>query len=111
MGVWRSSMLFCVLSALTPLNPDKATAVTIVRRALGSADACFKAQNTGLEGETIVTNVLRRRQQVEKNDRIGYSVMSEQYKDMVLVGIIGPGQGDLSGAAKCHFRCCYAPDN
>jgi chaperonin GroEL len=54
-----------------------------------------------MEGAVIVADV-RRRQQTEKNDRIGYNVMSEQYQDMVLAGIIDPAKvtcGALENAA------------
>jgi chaperonin GroEL len=49
------------------------------------------ARNAGQDGAVIVANV-RRRQQTEKNDRIGYNVMSEQYEDMMLAGIIDPAK-------------------
>ena len=56
------------------------------------AQAGYFALNTaGLEGAVIVANV-RRQQQVEKNNRIRYNVMSAQYQDMVLAGIIDPAK-------------------
>jgi chaperonin GroEL len=78
----------CTLSGLTTQHPDEATAVTILRRALEEPLRVI-AQNAGMEGAVIVANV-RRRQQAENNDRIGYNVMSEQYEDMVVAGIVDP---------------------
>ncbi|MBI1879657.1 MAG: chaperonin GroEL, partial [Chloroflexi bacterium] len=90
----------CALDGLTTPDPDEATAVNIVRRALEEPLRLI-ACNAGLEGAVIVANV-RRQQQVEKNDRIGYNVMSEQYQDMVLAGITDPAtvtRGALENAA------------
>ncbi len=78
----------CALDGLTPQDPDEATAVNIVRQALEEPLRLI-AHNAGLDGAVIVANV-RRQQQTEKNDRIGYNVMSGQYQDMVLAGIIDP---------------------
>ena len=80
----------CALDKVISQSPDEATAVAIVRRALEEPIRAL-AHNTGLEGAVIIANV-RRRQQVENNDRIGYNVMSEQYEDMVLAGIIDPAK-------------------
>jgi chaperonin GroEL len=80
----------CALAGLITQNPDEATAVNIVRRALEEPLRLI-ARNAGLEGAVIVANV-RCRQQAERNDRIGYNVMSEQYQDMVQVGIIDPAK-------------------
>lgn len=67
-------------------NPDEATAVAIVRRAL-EAPMRSLADNAGLAGAVIVANV-RRQQQAENNCRLGYNVLSEQVEDMMLAGII-----------------------
>jgi len=80
----------CALDKVISQSPDEATAVAIVRRALEEPIRAL-AHNAGLEGAVIIANV-RRRQQVENNDRIGYNVMSEQYEDMVLAGIIDPAK-------------------
>ncbi|HXV99504.1 MAG TPA: chaperonin GroEL, partial [Anaerolineae bacterium] len=80
----------CALAGLTTQDPDEATAVNIVRRALEEPLRLI-ARNAGLEGAVIVANV-RRRQRAQKNDRIGYNVMSEQYQDMVRAGIIDPAK-------------------
>jgi chaperonin GroEL len=90
----------CALDGMITQDPDEATAVNIVRRALEEPMRAI-AGNAGLEGGVIVANV-RRRQQAEKNDRIGYNVMSGQYQDMVLAGIIDPAKvtrGALENAA------------
>ncbi len=90
----------CALGGLTTQHPDEATAAAIVRRALEEPLRVI-AQNAGMDGAVIVANV-RRRQQAENNDRIGYNVMSEQYEDMILAGIIDPAKvtcGALESAA------------
>jgi chaperonin GroEL len=80
----------CALERLTSQNPDEATAVNIVRRALEEPLRLI-AHNAGLEGAVIVANV-RCRQHAEQNKRIGYNVVSEQYQDMVLAGIVDPAK-------------------
>jgi chaperonin GroEL len=90
----------CALSGLTTQHPDEATAVAILRRALEEPMRVI-AQNAGMEGAVIVANV-RRRQQAENNIRIGYNVMTKQYEDMVLAGVIDPAKvtcGALESAA------------
>jgi chaperonin GroEL len=81
-------------------DPDEAVAVAIVRRALEEPMRII-AHNAGLEGAVIVANV-RRQQQAETNDCIGYNVMSDQYEDMMAAGIIDPARvtcGALENAA------------
>lgn len=78
------------LVGVTSQEPDEATAVTIVRRALEEPMRGI-ANNAGMEGAVIV-NKVRRHQQAKKNDCIGYNVMSEQYEDMMLAGIIDPAK-------------------
>jgi chaperonin GroEL len=78
----------CALAGLTTHSPDEATAVNIVRRALEEPLRLI-ARNAGLEGAVIIANV-RCQQHSQKNDRIGYNVMSGQYQDMVLAGIVDP---------------------
>jgi chaperonin GroEL len=88
------------LDRVTTQYPDEATAVSLVRRALEEPMRAI-ARNADLEGGVVVANV-RRQQQAEKNDRIGYNVMSGQYQDMVLAGIIDPAKvtrGALENAA------------
>ncbi len=75
-------------------DPDEATAVAIVRRALEEPMRVI-ARNAGLEGAVIVANV-RRQQQAENNDCIGYNVMSDRYEDMMLAGIIDPARATCS---------------
>jgi chaperonin GroEL len=90
----------CALNGLKIQRPDEATAVVILRRALEEPLRVL-AQNAGMEGAVIVANV-RRRQQAANNGRIGYNVVSEQYEDMVLAGIVDPVKvtcGALESAA------------
>ena len=88
------------LAELTTQGPDEATAVAIVRRALEEPMRAL-ARNAGMDGAVVVANV-RRRQQAGNNCRIGYNLMSEQYEDMMLAGIIDPAKvtcGALESAA------------
>jgi chaperonin GroEL len=78
------------LERVTTQDPDEAAAVKFVRRALEEPMRGI-ASNAGLEGAVIVDKV-RRQQQAKKNDCIGYNVMSEQYEDMMLAGIIDPAK-------------------
>jgi chaperonin GroEL len=78
------------LERVTSQDPDEATAVNIVRRALEEPMRGI-ANNAGMEG-AVVVNKVRRYQQAKKNDCIGYNVMSEQYEDMMLAGIIDPAK-------------------
>ncbi len=74
------------LDGLITQDPDEATGVAIVRRALEEPLRII-ARNAGLDGAVVATNV-RRRQQAVNNDCIGYNVMSGQYEDMMAAGII-----------------------
>jgi chaperonin GroEL len=78
------------LRRVTSQDSDETTAINIVRRALEEPMRGI-ANNAGMEGAVIVDEV-RRHQQAEKNDCIGYNVMSEQYEDMILAGIIDPAK-------------------
>jgi chaperonin GroEL (HSP60 family) len=68
--------------------------LAIVRRALEEPMRII-ARNAGLEGVVIVANV-RRQQQAENNNCIGYNVMSDRYEDMMLAGIIDPARATCS---------------
>jgi chaperonin GroEL len=90
----------CALDRVIAQDPDEATGVNIVRRVLAEPLQII-ANNAGLAGAVVLANV-RRQQQAEKNNRIGYNVMSAQYQDMVLAGIIDPVKvirGALENAA------------
>jgi chaperonin GroEL len=59
------------------------------------------AQNAGQNGDVIIQNV-RRAQQEQNSERIGYNVMTGEYVDMVKAGIIDPAKvtrGALENAA------------
>jgi chaperonin GroEL len=88
------------LDTVTVTDPDEATAVKMVRRALEEPMRGI-ARNAGLDGAVIVEDV-RRRQKADKSDRIGYDVMTDEYTDMVEAGIIDPAKvtrGALENAA------------
>jgi chaperonin GroEL len=79
---------------------DEATAVNMLRRALEEPMRGI-ARNAGMDGAVVVQEV-RRQQQSEKNNRLGYDVMSNGYQDMVSAGIIDPAKvtrGALENAA------------
>ena len=70
------------------LSGDQAVAVNILRRAL-EEPARQIAENAGVEGAVVVSQV-RRRQQAENNIGIGFEVVSEEYKDLLASGVIDP---------------------
>jgi chaperonin GroEL len=99
-GVALLNAISALAKLTTQATDEEATAVAIVSRALEEPMRTL-ACNAGLDGAVIVANV-RRRQLAEKNDRIGYNVMSEQYEDMVQAGIMDPAKvicGALESAA------------
>ena len=79
---------------------DQATGVKILRSAL-EAPMRKIAENAGKNGDVIIQNV--RAAQKEQNDpNIGYDVLTEQYVNMLKVGIIDPAKvtrGALENAA------------
>jgi chaperonin GroEL len=88
------------LDKVTPGDPDEATAVKMVRRALEEPMRGI-ARNAGLDGAVVVDEV-RRHQKAEQNVHIGYNVMLDKYQDMVETGIIDPAKvtrGALENAA------------
>ena len=79
---------------------DEQTGINVVRRALEEPMRGIM-RNAGLDGSVVVQEV-RRKHESEKNERIGYDIMSEQYLDMVKAGIIDPAKvtkGALANAA------------
>ena len=79
---------------------DETTGVNILRAAL-EAPMRKISENAGKNGDVIIQNV-RRAQTEQKNDRIGYDVLSGDYVDMVKAGIIDPAKvtrGALENAA------------
>ena len=77
-----------VLDDIKPENPDEATAINILYRALEEPMRMI-AENAGKDGSVVVENV-RRLQERKGNKRIGYDVIGEEYVDMVDAGIIDP---------------------
>ena len=79
---------------------DERTGIAIVRRALEEPMRGIM-RNAGLDGSVVLQEV-KRRQESEKNNKIGYDIMSDQYVDMVKAGIIDPAKvtrGALANAA------------
>ncbi|UCC89125.1 MAG: chaperonin GroEL [Anaerolineales bacterium] len=95
--------LLNVISALDKVETeyaDEATAVNMLRRALEEPMRGI-ARNAGMDGAVVVQEV-RRRQTEKKSTRLGYDVMSGEYRDMVKAGIIDPAKvtrGALENAA------------
>jgi chaperonin GroEL len=80
--------------------PDEQTGVNIVRTAL-LAPMHKIAANAGQDGAVIIDSV-RRMQKDEKNDKIGYDVITGKFTDMIKAGIIDPAKvtrGALENAA------------
>jgi chaperonin GroEL len=88
------------LDNVTSNVADEQTGIRIVRRALQEPMRGI-VRNAGMDGSVVVQEV-RRRQQDQKNDRVGYDIMNEEYTDMVKAGIIDPAKvtrGALANAA------------
>jgi chaperonin GroEL len=69
---------------------DEQTGVNILKRALEEPMRGI-VQNAGMDGAVVVQNV-RRFQEEQKNDKIGYDVIANDYGDMVQKGIIDPAK-------------------
>ena len=89
-----------VLKKVKMSYPDEQTGVNILRVALEMPIRKI-AENAGEDGAVILDTV-RRAQKEQKNDRIGYEVLSGKLKDMIEIGITDPAKvtkGALSNAA------------
>ena len=81
-------------------NADAQLGVKIVRNAL-EVPMRKIAENAGQDGSVVVENV-RQRQAKDKNNQIGYNVLTEEYVNMVEGGVIDPAKvtrGALENAA------------
>jgi chaperonin GroEL len=79
---------------------DEQIGVQIVRRAM-EVPMRKIAENAGRDGSVVVENV-RQLQKKQKDLNIGYNVLTDQYEDMVKVGVIDPAKvtrGALENAA------------
>lgn len=79
---------------------DEQIGVNVVRKAL-DVPMRLIAENAGKDGSVIVENV-RRAQVDQKNDKIGYNVITNEYGDMIKGGVIDPAKvtrGALENAA------------
>jgi chaperonin GroEL len=94
--------LLNALPALDDVNleGDRGTGVGILRRAL-EAPMRKIAENAGQNGDVIIQNV-RRAQAENKDNNIGYDVLTNTYTNMIKAGIIDPAKvtrGALENAA------------
>ncbi|GAB1420617.1 chaperonin GroEL [Anaerolineales bacterium] len=78
------------LEGMTLDNDDENTGIAIVRRAL-EVPMRKIAANAGEDGAVIIENV-RRAQRETGNHRIGYNVMTGEYRDMIEAGIPDPAK-------------------
>jgi chaperonin GroEL len=81
-------------------DEDANIGVNIVRKALESPMAGI-VENAGKDGAVVIETV-RRKHIDEKNKRIGFDVLEEEYVDMIEAGIIDPAKvtkGALENAA------------
>jgi chaperonin GroEL len=69
---------------------DVKTGVNILRRALEEPLRGI-AGNAGMDG-AVVIEMVRRAQAEQKNENVGYDVLSEKYVDMIAAGIIDPAK-------------------
>ncbi len=84
------------LDALKGDNDDEQTGINIVQKAL-SVPMRKIAENAGKDGSVIVANVQR-----EKDSKVGYNVLTDEYVDMIAAGVIDPAKvtrGALENAA------------
>lgn len=95
-----------LINAIEALNDvkmedeDGKIGVNIVRKALEVPLRKISA-NAGKDGSVILEGV-RRAQKEQKNQRLGFNVISEEYVDMVADGVIDPAKvtrGALENAA------------
>jgi chaperonin GroEL len=89
-----------VLDGLKMESVDAQIGVKIVHDALEIPMRKI-AENAGKDGSVVVENV-RQKQAAEKNNKIGYNVLTEEYVDMVEGGVIDPAKvtrGALENAA------------
>ena len=88
------------LDSLKADSEDEAVGIKIVRRALEMPMRKI-SENAGKDGSVIVENV-RAAQKTQKNDRIGYDVIRDEYVDMIKAGLGDPAKvtrGALDNAA------------
>jgi chaperonin GroEL len=71
-------------------NDDINTGVNVVRRAL-EVPMRRLIENAGLEGAVILDRV-RRLQKSDKNPRMGYNVLTDEFVDMITAGIPDPAK-------------------
>ena len=84
------------LEGLSGDNDDEQTGINIVEKAL-TVPMHKIAENAGKDGAVIVANVQR-----EEDSKIGYNVLTEEYVDMIVAGVIDPAKvtrGALENAA------------
>jgi len=72
------------------LEGDANTGVKIVRHALEEPMRRL-AENAGMDGQVVIENV-RRAQADKKNKNLGFNVMTGEYTDMLLAGILDPAK-------------------
>jgi len=95
--------LINAVEALDDVKMDQEDAqigVNIVRKALTEPMKKI-VENAGKDGSVVVENV-RQRQAAESNKHIGFNVLTEEYGDMVELGVIDPAKvtrGALENAA------------
>ena len=89
-----------VLKDITLDQEDAQICVNIVRNAL-TIPMKKIVENAGKDGSVVVENV-RQRQADQKNKHLGFNVLTEEYGDMVKLGVIDPAKvtrGALENAA------------
>ncbi|MDM8528470.1 chaperonin GroEL [Anaerolineales bacterium HSG24] len=89
-----------VLDNVTSDTPDIKTGISIVKRSLEGPIRGIMS-NAGLDGSVIIQEV-RRQQDAQDNDSIGFNIITSEYTDMVKAGVIDPAKvtrGALSNAS------------
>ncbi|KAA3643837.1 MAG: chaperonin GroEL [Chloroflexi bacterium] len=90
----------CATTDMRLDDPEEQVGVNILRKAL-EAPLHRIVENAGKDG-AVIADTVRRRQDTEGNNNIGYDVLAEEYVDMVEAGWIDPAKvtrGALENAA------------
>ena len=99
------------MASLDPIkmgSEDEQIGVNIVRKAL-EVPMRKIVENAGKEGSVVVEGV-RQEQKKQKDIKIGYDVLREEYINMVKGGVIDPPKS-RAGRWRTLRDCCDDPDH
>ena len=93
------------LDVLKGANDGETTGIKIVRRALEEPLRQIAA-NAGQEGAVVVENVA-----AKKTLAYGYNAATEEYGDLVKMGVIDPTKVVHTRPQQCGQHCCFVVDH